>query len=191
MVRYSENLLCFAICDIYIYLKNLGDGQGLNDCAYISRLIFTKSKKLKEYDGYLNPILHHLHFFSFSMNITKVSRGGAGVVRFWPSSAFQSNNIFWYPCNTLSWRPALSHLEWCCDSFSFAYYLTFSFLKNCNFKEFSSQKVLTKLIWKLFRTPIAYVLRFLKMFLVRTQDSQEYVVQAFFYKFYIKHSIKK
>ena len=39
MVRYSEHLLCFAICDIYIYMKNFGDGEGMNDsvcmCVYI------------------------------------------------------------------------------------------------------------------------------------------------------------
>ena len=46
MVRYCVNLTCFAICDIY--LKNFKDGEGLNDCVYVSRFIFIKSKPLQE-----------------------------------------------------------------------------------------------------------------------------------------------
>ena len=38
MVRFSENLLGFAICDIYI-CKNFGDGEGVNECLYISSFL--------------------------------------------------------------------------------------------------------------------------------------------------------
>ena len=48
MVRYSENLLCFAICDIYISgIWETGMGW-IIVCIYcISRFIFIKSKKFR------------------------------------------------------------------------------------------------------------------------------------------------
>ena len=50
MVIYSENLLCFAICDIY--LKNLEDREVVLElCLYFS-FQFIKSKNLKEYNTY-------------------------------------------------------------------------------------------------------------------------------------------
>ena len=66
MVRYSENLPRFAICDIYyIYIcYNFGDMGRINDCVYISHFLFTKSEiymntnhtKIKFY------IIYKLHY---------------------------------------------------------------------------------------------------------------------------------
>ena len=89
MIRYNENLLRFAICDIYVYLKNLADGEVVNDCVYISFYIHKIEKFTR-----MQPILKSnstsftLQFFSF-MNIKKVSWAWGGehgwLGRFWSS----------------------------------------------------------------------------------------------------------
>ena len=50
--RCSENLLFFPICDIYINFQNLGDGEKVNDCLYISHFLFIISETFQEYNAY-------------------------------------------------------------------------------------------------------------------------------------------
>ena len=51
MVRYSENLLCFAICDIYVCILVIIYGMGgVIDFVYISRFLLIKWENLHKYN---------------------------------------------------------------------------------------------------------------------------------------------
>ena len=153
----------------YIYLKNFGDGEGVNDHVWIysrfgdvegvndyawiySRFLFIKAKNDK------NTTDTEIQFFiiyiiSFVGLLGRLSYGHQN---------FSIYNVFCYPCNTPSWRLCFQPFRMILCCFLFYCFLFNAVLIGKNkyvfqlniHEQFLSHTVETKFIWELFRSPI-------------------------------------
>ena len=114
MVRCSEKLPCFSIC-----MEILGDGE--RGERFISWFSFSVNKiwKCIRIEPLLtsNSTSSTFKDFFLSWILKNVSLGGQRF-RLFPSQLFSTpSNVFWYPSNTLSCRPAFNHSELNCILF--------------------------------------------------------------------------
>ena len=125
----------------------------VNDCVYISRFLFIKSENLEENNPYLNRILHN-YLKKFFLAAEKYSIFFFSIVMFFISLNYN---------NTIS-------------CFLFKEFFTLKKRNHYGFQKITifSQKVQTKIIWKLFRSHIDSNGPIFENVLVGTQTSKEY-----------------